>query len=141
MSITGDALEVVMSKIKGKNRLELSTTKENQAAVENFKEDIKNAEKKKKKQVKKKKKQVKKSDQGAKKKKSQRRRLKPKKERNLQVKKMKKKMTKKEKKKTRRRRNPHRVAVRRVTVRVTAHGLNQVTEKRMRNVDNEWLSD
>ena len=140
MSITGDALEVIMSKIKGKNRLELSTTKENQSAVENYNEDIKNAEKKKKKQVKKKKKQVKKGDQGAKKKR-QRRRLKPKKERNLQVKKMKKKMTKKEKKKTRRRRNPHRVAVRRVTVRVTAHGLNQVTEKRMRNVDNEWLSD
>ena len=140
MSITGDALEVVMSKIKGKNRLELSTTKENQSAVENYNEDIKNAEKKKKKQVKKKKKQVKKGDQGAKKKR-QRRRLKPKKERNLQVKKMKKKMTKKEKKKTRRRRNPHRVAVRRVTVRVTAHGLNQVTEKRMRNIDNEWLSD
>ena len=140
MSITGDALEVIMSKIKGKNRLELSTTKENQSAVENYNEDIKNAEKKKKKQVKKKKKQVKKGDQGAKKKR-QRRRLKPKKERNLQVKKMKKKMTKKEKKKTRRRRNPHRVAVRRVTVRVTAHGLNQVTEKRMRNIDNEWLSD
>ena len=140
MSITGDALEVIMSKIKGKNRLELSTTKENQSAVENYNEDIKNAEKKKKKQVKKKKKQVKKGDQGAKKKR-QRRRLKPKKERNLQVKKMKKKMTKKEKKKTRRRRNPHRVAVRRVTVRVTAHGLNQVTEKRMRNDDNEWLSD
>ena len=140
MSITGDALEVIMTKIKGKNRLELSTTKENQSAVENYNEDIKNAEKKKKKQVKKKKKQVKKGDQGAKKKR-QRRRLKPKKERNLQVKKMKKKMTKKEKKKTRRRRNPHRVAVRRVTVRVTAHGLNQVTEKRMRNIDNEWLSD
>ena len=140
MSITGDALEVIMTKIKGKNRLELSTTKENQSAVENYNEDIKNAEKKKKKQVKKKKKQVKKGDQGAKKKR-QRRRLKPKKERNLQVKKMKKKMTKKEKKKTRRRRNPHRVAVRRVTVRVTAHGLNQVMEKRMRNIDNEWLSD
>ena len=70
MSITGDALEVVMSKIKGKNRLELSTTKENQTAVENYNEDIKNAEKKKKKQVKKKKKQVKKGDQGAKKKKA-----------------------------------------------------------------------
>ena len=47
MSITGDALEVIMTKIKGKNRLELSTTKENQSAVENYNEDIKNAEKKK----------------------------------------------------------------------------------------------
>ena len=49
-------------------------------------------------------------------------------------------MTKKEKNRTRSR-NRHRVAVHRVTVRVTAHGLNQVTEKRMRNDDNEWLSD
>ena len=48
MSITGDALEVVMSKIKGKTRMELSTTKENETAVENFKEDTKNMEKKKK---------------------------------------------------------------------------------------------
>ena len=140
MSITGDALEVIMTKIKGKNRLELSTTKENQSAVENYNEDIKNAEKKKKKQVKEKKKQVKKGDQGAKKKKTEKK-VEAKKRKKSTSKKDEKKMTKKEKKKTRRRRNPHRVAVRRVTVRVTAHGLNQVTEKRMRNVDNEWLSD
>ena len=69
MNITGPALDVLTSKMKGKSRLDLSTTKENETAVDNYKEDTKNGEKKKKRVIKKKKKEVKKRDKEATKKK------------------------------------------------------------------------
>ena len=52
MSITGSALELIKMRMRGGEREKLSTTEENENAVQTFKEDMKNIENDKKKLLK-----------------------------------------------------------------------------------------
>ena len=61
MSITGSALELIKMRMRGGEREKMSTTEENENAVQTFKEDMKNIENEKKKTAKRK---LKKKDNG-----------------------------------------------------------------------------
>ena len=52
MSITGSALELIKMRMRGGEREKMSTTEENENAVQTFKEDMKNIENEKKKLLK-----------------------------------------------------------------------------------------